>query len=262
MVPCSGESKDLISLKLWERGATGIVEHDAPGGDFRLQAFFETPDESLAAEFGGDWVAQEEFDWVEAAKDSLQPMLVGDRLFIVPDWRNDPTPEGRIRIDAHLGRAYGTGAGEATRLALIAVERYLRPGDVVLDIGTGTGILSVAAARLGARAVIACDVDPEAVEVAAENLKRDGVDVGLFTGSADAVRSSAAQFLVANISAATIIFLSGEFARVLQAGGRAAVAGFLEHDNERVRNAMAAAGFEEIGSHSEGEWWSLVFRRV
>src|ERR1700738_1813831 len=95
----------------------------------------------------------------------LQPMTVGARFFLVPEWRDDPTPAGRFRIAVNPGQAFGTGVHETTRLCLEAIEEFVRPGSAVLDVGTGSGILARAAALLGAKRVYGCDVDPVAVEI-------------------------------------------------------------------------------------------------
>ena len=132
-------------------------------------------------------------------------MCIRDRFFLVPEWRSDAAPEGRFRIIVNPGMAFGTGLHETTQLCLEALETYVRPGARVLDVGTGSGILAHAAALLGAGPVWACDIDPEAVEIA-----RGNAEPNLFIGSVDAVRSAAAGVIAANISPDAIARLAPE----------------------------------------------------
>src|SRR5579871_3265419 len=182
------EQADLLVAELWAAGSEGIVE--LPGGS--LRAFFEN--DAQAEEIGkrfqaADWRHEEDQDWVALSQANWEPMEIGARFFLAPEWRSDPTPAGRFRIEVNNGLAFGTGRHETTQLCLEAMETHLRPGGGVLDIGTGAGILAQAAHLLGADIVWACDIDPEAVAVAREKLGPN-----LFTGSVDAFRSGAAGF--------------------------------------------------------------------
>ena len=145
-IDCDTDDRDLLIAELWEWGCAGIVE--LPAGAVR--AFFEdsTDRRPLLAMFPGSRErTEEERDWVQAARDLLQPMEVGRRFFLVPEWRDDPTPAGRLRIAVNPGMAFGTGVHETTRLCLEAMEHWVQPGMTVLDIGTGQGILARAAPR-------------------------------------------------------------------------------------------------------------------
>lgn len=246
--------KDLLSAELWDLGATGIVERDLPGGGVELQAFFSEL-VSLPLPFAAQarWQKEADVNWVQVFQEHWQPFTVGERWFLAPEWRSDPAPPGRLRLTIHPGRACGTGWHPATQLSLIAMERHLLPGDAVLDLGTGSGILSQAAALLGARRVIACDIDFEAVRVAAQNLA--AAPVALFTGSARALRDKALDFAVANINAEAIVALVDEIARVTRRC--AAVAGFPERDAPRVRAALVRR-FEIVDSEELDGWVSLT----
>src|SRR5204863_7377462 len=113
------------------------------------------------AQFGAP-VETPETDWVQATQDAWPPLFVGEKFFVVAPWRTEPTPPGRLRLEINPGIQCGTGQHPCTQLCLQAMERVLRPGDRVLDVGSGSGILSIAAALLGAAMVVACDLDPEA----------------------------------------------------------------------------------------------------
>lgn len=246
--------KDLLSVELWDLGATGIVERDLPGGGVELQAFFPEP-VPLPPPLAGQarWQMEADVDWIEVFQDCWQPFTVGERWFLAPEWRSDPAPPGRLRLTIHPGRACGTGWHPATQLSLIAMERHLRRNETVLDLGTGSGILSQAAALLGARRVVACDIDFEAARVAAQNLA--DAPVALFTGSARALRDEAVDFTVANINAEAIVALADEIARVTRRC--AAVAGFPERDASRVRAALARH-FKIVDSNELDGWVSLA----
>src|SRR5205085_2494208 len=146
--------------------------------------------------------------------------LVGEKFFIVAPWRTEPTPPGRFRLEINPGMQCGTGQHPCTQLCLAAMEQVLRPGDSVLDVGSGSGILSIAAKLLGAGRVIACDLDPDAAR-----------PVPFFVGSADAVRSGAFDVVVANISE-----------EVLD--------GPLRAELERVARVRILSGFQD----DRGEW--------
>jgi ribosomal protein L11 methyltransferase len=166
--------------ELWEAGTLGLVE-----GDGYIQAFFA--DRAAAARFG-EPVEAPETDWVQATEDAWPPMLVGEKFFVVAPWRTEPTPAGRFRLEINPGMQCGTGQHPCTRLCLAAMERIVRPGDRVLDVGSGSGILSLAARMLGAAVVVACDTDPEAASALSGALSDM---VPFFIGSVDAVRSGA-----------------------------------------------------------------------
>src|SRR5580700_11852773 len=165
---CAPEDKDLTIAELWEAGCTGIVELDDIES---LRVFFDDDARAagLQSRFGGEVKPADTRDWVAFAHEYLQPMKIGERIFVCPEWRDDPTPPGRIRITVNAGLAFGTGAHETTRLCLEAIERHLKPGMTLVDVGTGSGILSEAAIKLGAGAAFACDTDRSAVTVALEN---------------------------------------------------------------------------------------------
>src|SRR5258708_288964 len=166
-IDCDPEDRDLLIAELWEEGSEGIVELSPS----LVRAFFDDPADrrALHARFPGAREREEEQrDWVQSARDLLQPMEVGRRFYLVPEWRDDPAPDGRLRITINPGLAFGTGVHETTRLCMEALEEYLRPGMSVRDVGTGSGILAKAAKLLGAGNVTACDIDPVAVEIAGQ----------------------------------------------------------------------------------------------
>jgi ribosomal protein L11 methyltransferase len=143
---------------------------------------------------------------------------VGQKFFVVAPWRREPTPPGRFRLEINPGMQCGTGQHPCTRLCLEAMEGLIRPGDRVLDVGTGSGILAIAARMLGAATVVACDIDPDAAHEAA-----------FFIGSVDAVRSDAFDVVVANISEIVMGELNPEFERVAR---RRILSGFQDHRGE------------------------------
>jgi ribosomal protein L11 methyltransferase len=252
---CRQEEKDVLIAQLWERGSSGITETDLPGGGCGLRAFFdpEVRADELAVEFANwsaRWQREEPQDWVAVARSRLEPLCVGARFFLVPKWRDDPTPPGRFRIEVNPGMAFGTGAHETTQLCLEALERETAPGMTVLDLGTGSGVLARAAELLGAKRVIACDIDPVAVQLARLPLS--------FVGTADAVRARAADLVVANISPDAIISLAPELMRVLHAEGGAIVSGFERAEVPSVTAALAASNAIVRQSHIKNTWCALV----
>jgi ribosomal protein L11 methyltransferase len=253
---CAQENKDILSADLWEAGCTGIVELADTPEYARLRVFFDDdarqPD--LVARFGGEPQPADTRDWVAFAHEFLKPMEIGQRIFVCPEWRDDPTPAGRIRIVVNAGLAFGTGAHETTRLCLESIERHLAPGMTVVDVGTGSGILAEAAVKLGAGRVLANDNDPDAVAVARENFDKAGVTVDLTVGSADAMPANTADIVIANISPAWIADLATEWVRILKRGGVGILSGFEAADVDRVSAALTQAGVHVSGTFGEQEW--------
>ena len=200
---------DLLA-DLYEAGTLGVVEHEG-----WFEAFFD--DFAVAARFGEPRPV-EDIDWAQHTLDAWPPLLVGNRFFVVAPWRTEPTPPGRFRLEMNPGLQCGTGQHPCTRLRLEAMEQIVQPGDAVLDVGTGSGILSIAAKLLGAGRVVACDIDTEAAKVAP-----------FFVGSVDAVRAGAFDVVVANINEDVIGSMRGDLERV---AARRILSGFQDDNGE------------------------------
>src|SRR5271154_158591 len=194
-VPVDRDGFETLIESLGDAGTAGIIE----GSGF-VDAFFDERD--VAAQFG-EPAECPDIDWVKETEDAWPPLLVGEKFFLVAPWRTEPTPEGRFRLEINPGQQCGTGQHPCTQKCLEAMERIVKPGDSVLDVGSGSGILSIAAKLLGAGTVIACDIDPDAAR-----------PVPFFVGSVDAVRSNSFDVVVANISESVIEDLGDEFTRV------------------------------------------------
>jgi ribosomal protein L11 methyltransferase len=242
---CAEKAKDLLIAELWEERCEGITEVD--GG---LIAFFKDDGSGprLAARFtrhNPRIRPVDDEDWLSIAREQLEPVLVGERFFICPQWRDDATPEGRLRIDVNPGMAFGTGAHETTQLSIEALERHVRPGVRVLDVGAGTGILCEAAAKLGSAVAIACDTDSEAVPITRQKAP------AVYAGSASAAATGAFDIVVANIAAWPVIDLAGEFRRCLRSGGVLLLSGFEEDEVTAVQDAFPGAATKVFG---KGNW--------
>jgi ribosomal protein L11 methyltransferase len=253
---CERKDKDFTIAELWDAGCAGILELSEWDDLASLKVFFDDDSRQieLLKRFGGEASPADNRDWVAFAREHLKPIEVGQRIFICPEWRDDATPVGRIRIDVNAGLAFGTGAHETTRLCLQAIERSLRPGMTVVDIGAGSGILAEAAVKLGAGRVYASDTDPEAVAAARENFARAGVEVTLREGSTELFIDHLADLIVANISPAWIADLAPEWLRILKADGRGVFSGFEAADVPQVAKALQNAGAQVVSELAEGEW--------
>jgi len=271
----AAEVAELRSADLWDLGALGVEVRDdettprpgegPPPGRALLVGWFSDRDdaERAASVLGGHLREVPDRDWGETWKEGLGPISVG-RVFVRPSWVAVSAPEGAVEVVLDPGMAFGTGSHPTTALCLAALSELLveGAGASVLDVGTGSGLLAIAAHKLGAREVHANDVDPVAVEVARENAARNGVEV-LFSGEKLASLPGRFDLLVANILANTLVELAGEVASHLAPSGRAILSGILLPQEAVVRRAYLAAGLRPLEEldRRQGEWVLLAFGR-
>lgn len=202
--------------------------------------------------------------WAEAWKAYFKPLRVGGRFVVKPSWEAWEVSEGEVIIEIDPGMAFGSGAHPTTRLCLVLLEEAVVPGQRVLDWGTGSGILAIGAARLGASSVDAVDLDPVAVRVTQENVERNGLAETIRTAEAsiEAVPAEPSfDLVIANIVADPIIAGAPEIYRHLRTGGRAIVSGIIERREPEVTAALQAAGLRLLRMESEEDWRALLLER-
>ena len=259
--------RQAVISALFDLGAEGVQELDA-----EVVTCLRGVDESRAAarlrsvDPAALWTfeATPDTDWSGAWRSQLSARRVG-RFVVTPPWlAADFAADERIVIDP--GMAFGTGDHESTRGALALLQTVVRAGDVAADLGTGSGVLAIAAAKLGARHVYGIENDPDAIENANANVARNDVSraVSVLEGDAAALLPlvSPVHVIAANIVATVLTELLPVMAASLSAGGRAVIGGILTDEAPRVREALTAAGWRVTDVIEEGAWWSATMRRA
>ncbi len=205
-----------------------------------------------------------EEDWAEAWKEHFPVMRVGRRLVIKPTWREHARQPDEIVIALDPGMAFGTGLHPTTRLCLCGIEEWADEGLVsgarMLDVGTGSGILAIAAGLLGAESVSAVDTDPLAVDTTRTNAARNGLTevIRASQGSLPLARATTFDLVAANLIAGLLISLAEELAAVVRPNGGRLLAGGVFHEREsEVQAAFASAGLRIRGRRAEGDWLAL-----
>lgn len=212
-----------------------------------------------------DWVEDE--DWAEAWKKHYRPMRVGCRLVVVPLWMPWPDPQSAIaatpeditiRIDP--GMAFGTGAHSSTRLCMIGLEERVRHGAEVIDLGCGSGILTIAALKLGAANVLSIDNDPVCVSATASNAAHNRVDdrCRARIGEGLAGIDGRHDIIAANITADVVISQAPLAVELLRPGGCYIISGFTERSEDAVARALQDVDLSIVSRHKEGEWLGWV----
>ncbi len=199
--------------------------------------------------------------WRDSWKRYFRPRRIGRRLLVRPSWATHRAKTGDTVIEIDPGMAFGTGQHPTTAMCLRALEERLSRGDEVLDVGTGSGILAVAAAKLGARRVLALDIDPQAVKAARENAAANGVRDAVEVREGTLPESLAGErfdIIVANISGLTLERLAASLAGALRDGGALIVSGFLEDAVAGLGRVFAEAGLSVEGVEADGVWRALV----
>jgi ribosomal protein L11 methyltransferase len=229
----------------------------------------------------------DEEDWANAWKQYFKPIRVSERLTIKPTWEDyAPQPEELV-IELDPGMAFGTGTHATTSLCLKTLEKVIRPGDDVIDVGTGSGVLAIAAAKLGARHVLALDLDPVAVSSATENARLNGLESRITVKHSDllqVLRESGAdpdsgmneagvseaglnvripvQVVVANILAEIILLFIDDVHQVLETGGHYIVSGIIKSKEEAIEQALQAAKFAIVERSYDQDWVVFVARKL
>ena len=207
-------------------------------------------------------------DWENNWKKFYKPMEIGERLLVVPQWE-EARDDGRVKLVLNPGLTFGTGSHATTRLCLQALDKYIRGGEKILDLGCGSGILSIAALVLGAKEAFACDIDEKCVDVAYENAALNGVGKGRYTvrwGDVLTDKALQAEFgggydmVVANIVADVIMGLSNKVRPFLKEGGLFLCSGIIDDRAEEVFAKLRADGWTVIEQHDSEGWYSFLCR--
>jgi ribosomal protein L11 methyltransferase len=207
-----------------------------------------------------------EQDWSSAWREKFKPFKVSRRFWIQPSWQElERVPAGAMALTLDPGMAFGTGLHPSTQMCLQVLEDMLTPGETVLDVGTGSGILAIAAAKLGASKVVALDVDRLATAAARENVRRNDVagQVAIYQGTTAALRTQQWDYVVVNILAPVIIALLDEGGLLdhATASGRLILSGIIEDQFTEVKNAIARVDGELCKSLVTRDWVTLVVKK-
>ena len=285
-VPTSPETSDGLTNFLWEHGALGVVEEESPREPPRLRAFFPQTASSTGLigavrvyraslrSLGFPVSATEpeitplfDGDWARAWQQSFPPLEVGARLLIVPPWeaRPESAAGGRVQVIIEPGRAFGTGHHASTEGCLALLEEALSSRGArslpMLDIGTGTGILAIAAVKLGTPAALAIDVDPDAIAAARLNAEKNGcadrITLAL-QGPETVPAREPFPLVAANLLSHTHLGLAAQYERLVAPGGLLVLGGILADEHQRVTDTLEAVGFESVTRRVMDGWASLL----
>lgn len=200
-----------------------------------------------------------EEDWANNWKKYYKPTRIGERVVIKPIWEDYEKNKNDIIVEIDPGMAFGTGTHETTRMCIEALEKYVTKDTTVFDIGTGSGILAISAAKLGASKVIGVDLDPVAVDSAKENVKYNDLNnIEILYGDLMEVVNGKAQIIVANIIAEIIVNLSEEVKKFLLPGGYFITSGIIKDREKMVTEKLVSLGFKINEINTQGEWVCIV----
>ena len=233
------ERQSLYAIIAMGEDAGGLVARAADAAGLARAPEFTT------AELADD-------DWVRKSQAQFPPVEIGRRLWVGPSWHEPPALRIVVRLDP--GLAFGTGTHPSTQLCLRFLDQHIRGGERVLDYGCGSGILAIAAAKLGAAQVDGVDVDPQALETACANAGRNGIE--LRATLPEALPAGSYDIVVSNILAQPLIVLAPLLAARIRPGGRVALAGILQ--SQAAELAAAYAPWFDTGIHGVQDDWALV----
>ena len=268
------EELDFEPVEGWIDSTASLPEHDAVTGYFpqdehagKRRRLLEKELERLKKESGIiSRIVYREFDekdWAESWKTHFWPEKISKTMVVKPTWREYSPQENEIVLEIDPGMAFGTGAHPTTALCVNMIEKYIKRGDSFLDVGTGSGILMIAAAKLGAEKVWGIDIDKNAIEIARKNLLRNGIDEIRFrvnTGELVDVKEEHFDLIAANIFSEIIIVLLDSVKRVLIRNGIFICSGIIEENKSKVVEKMESLGFEIIEILTKQKWVSIAGR--
>ncbi len=206
--------------------------------------------------------------WLNAWKEAYKPFTVGKRLLVRPSWEDDFDADGRSVLSLDPGMAFGTGSHPTTRMCLEYIDDFVKEGDSVVDLGCGSGILSIAALILGAKDAIAVDIDPIAETIAYENAALNGIGKDRYTvltgdvltdnALRSKIESKRYPIVTANIVASVIIALAPYAVKLLEDGGKFITSGIIDNREDEVAAALTAAGLRIIEIRRGGDWRAIL----
>lgn len=206
-----------------------------------------------------------EEEWATAWKKYYNPVKISEKFTIVPTWEiYEPVSSDELIIELDPGMAFGTGTHPTTVMCIQALEKTVRPGDRVIDVGTGSGVLSIAAAMLGAEDVRAYDLDEVAVTSAKLNIKLNKVNESVVVSQnnlLDSVEENSADVIVANILAEVILRFTNDVARVVKPGGSFIASGIIQPKKDLVKDALIDSGFEIVETILMEDWVAIIAKR-
>ena len=200
-----------------------------------------------------------EEDWANTWKQYYKPSKVGEKIVVKPIWEEYEEKEGELVVNLDPGMAFGTGTHETTRMCIQALEKYVKEESTVFDVGCGSGILAIAAAKLGAKLAVGVDLDPVAVESSIENVGYNNLNnIEILHGNLVEVIDGKADIVVANILAEIICILTDDVKRVMKDGGVFITSGIIHDRVDMVCEKLEATGFEVMEKNRDGEWNCIV----
>ena len=285
-VTTSYDASEAVANCLFEMNATGVEFKEDDTANVQLIAYYPLDDRvgarmqrlrNFLAELP-TWGIQpkpatinlkhvKSEKWEEAWKAAFPPQRVGKRILIVPSWHDSPHNETDILIQLDPGLAFGTGYHPTTRLSLELLEHTVEPHHYIADIGTGSGILTIAAVKLGAKQVDAIEIDPTAIPVAAANFQTNAVTPRVCLSQGDGLKDVDSKYhlIIGNILTKAILPIIPDCAPRLHPAGVAIFSGILETELEQVQSALEANRFECLQVISEAEdgitWVGIKARR-
>lgn len=212
-----------------------------------------------------------EEDWAENWKQYFKPLNVGEKILILPEWETLTAPTDRTIFTVNPGMSFGTGSHHTTQLCIKGLEKYLTEGVSVLDLGCGSGILSIIALLLGAKDATAVDIDANAVEIAVKNAKRNNIDLSsyrTFSGNIindeslyNSVSDKKYDVVLANIVADVIIGMEPVIPKLMKSGSVLITSGIIEDRAEDVIKAYEKTGLTLLSRQQQGDWVALIYKK-
>ena len=232
--------ENILDLSREEFLSRGLSEEELGSWDFTLEK-------------------KENEDWSKKWKEGWDVTHVTDKIAIVPDWIDYEPEQNEIVIKLEPGCAFGTGTHQTTQLCMKALEKYLKPGDRVADIGMGSGILSILAKKLGASYVYGCDTDDTVIDVAKENAVKNSVECTFELGSADKINDKF-DFVCANILHFVLAEIMGDLKNIMKPDALMSLSGILDEKKQMVVDAYEQAGLELVEEIRQDQWTSFVVK--